>query len=91
MTATARDLFSSAASSSSRALAPSRAPKSRRRAYRRGEFGRPKFIELDPLIAPATGEAKFWERYAIPCGIGAFWIVFAISNWDALGKVLSVG
>ena len=91
MTATARELFSPATPSTNRVLAPSRAPKPRRRAYRRGEFGRPKFIELDPPIAAATGEAKFWERYAIPCGIGAFWIVFAISNWDALGKLLSLG
>ena len=87
MTATA-ELLSPAAPSNTRALAPSRAPRPRRRAYRRSDFGRPKFIELDPPIAPATGEAGFWERYAIPSGIAAFWIVFVVSNWDALARLL---
>ena len=63
--------------------------KPRRRAYRRSDFGRPKFVELDPQIAPATREAKFWARYAIPSGIGAFWIIFAASNWDALARLLA--
>ncbi len=89
MTATAHELLSPA-HSTTRALAPSRLPKARRRAYRRSEFGRPKFVELDPQIAPASREAKFWERYAIPCGIAAFGIVFAASNWDALGKLLGL-
>ncbi|HZP14122.1 MAG TPA: hypothetical protein VFB36_17025 [Nevskiaceae bacterium] len=89
MTAAARELLFPA-TAPARALAPSRALKPRRRAYRRGEFGRPKFVELDPQIAPAGREAKFWERYAIPCGIGAFWIVFVASNWDSLGKVFGL-
>lgn len=90
MTATAHELLSSAPSAGRALAPPSRLPKPRRRAYRRSEFGRPKFVELDPQIAPASREAKFWERYAIPCGIAAFWIVFAASNWGALGKLLGL-
>jgi hypothetical protein len=86
----AHELFAPAAASTARALAPSRAPKPRRRNYRRSEFGRPKFIELDPAIGSASRDAKFWERYAIPCGIAGFWIVFVVSNWNALGKVLGL-
>jgi len=89
MNAAAHELLSPAPSPT-RALAPSRAAKPRRRAYRRSEFGRPKFIELDPRIAPASAEAKFWERYAIPSGIAAFWIVFVASNWDTLATLLAL-
>ena len=87
MTAAARELLNPV-SSSSRGAAPSRVRAPRRRAYRRGEFGKPKFIELDPTIAPATAESKFWERYAIPSGIAGFWIVFVFSNWDTLRALL---
>ncbi len=90
MTAATRELLSPAAPAASRAFAPGRVAKPRRRAYRRGEFGRPKFVELDPQIAPATAEPKFWERYAIPCGIAAFWIVFVSSNWGAIGNLLGL-
>jgi len=87
MQATA-ELLESPASNKRDVLAP-RIRKQRRRAYRRSDFGRPHFVELDPAIENETLEQKFWERYAIPAGMAAFWIVFAASNWDALVKLVA--
>ena len=71
-------------------LAP-RSRKPRRRAFRRSEYGRARFVELDPKIE-TNFETRFWDRYAIPAGMAAFWLVFVASNWSALrdlvGKVL---
>ena len=69
-------------------LAP-RGRKPRRRAYRRSDFGRPYFVELDPAIEGQTLEQKFWARYAIPAGMAAFWILFVASNWQALRALLA--
>ena len=84
MTATAELLQPSP--SPRNATAP-RARKPRRRAFRRSEHGRLRFVELDPPIESSL-EKRFWERYAIPAGMAAFWIVFAASNWSALGQVI---
>ena len=87
MSATAEDLFAQSAPASRNVLAP-RSRKPRRRAYRRGEFAKPHFVELDPPIESQSPEAKFWARYAIPAGMAAFWIVFVASNWGALRTLL---
>jgi hypothetical protein len=76
-------------SPAARGAMPARTRKPRRRAYRRSEFGRPSFLELDPPIEGQSLEARFWERYAIPGGMAAFWIVFVASNWEALWALVS--
>ncbi len=86
MSATAEDLFTKSAANRN-ALAP-RARQPRRRHFRRSEFGRPKFVELETPIENPAWEQRFWERYAIPAGIAAFWIVFVASNWSAIGALL---
>jgi hypothetical protein len=80
MTATAELLHPSP--SSRDALAP-RPRKPRRRAFRRSEHARFRFVELDPPIhdvAEQSFSERFWERYAIPTGMGVFLLVFAVSN-----------
>jgi hypothetical protein len=86
MSAIATELRSQVPSTPRLATAP-RAGKPRRRAFRRSEHARLRFVELDTPIAPQW-EQRFWERYAIPGGIMLFWVVFTASNWSALGRIL---
>ena len=88
------ELLKDAPASAHRALArPSRKP--RRRAYRRSEFGRPHFVELDARIDSAIEDPAwaraFWERYAIPAGMTVFGLAFVASNWNALRQLLGAG
>jgi hypothetical protein len=89
MTATANELPLEAPLASKRALATPRARQPRRRHFRRSEFGRPKFVELETPIENPAWAQTFWERYAIPAGMAAFWMVFVASNWRALSALLS--
>lgn len=89
MTATAELLHNS--SSPRDALAP-RPRKTRRRAFRRSDHGRFRFVELDTPIEPQLQQhwsEIFWERYAIPSGMALFWVIFTASNWPALRALLA--